>query len=262
MFYLILPQIQVMSLLQREPIVAFGSIALHAAVVGIYFVFGIVAGAFNMHAKDRVKDCASGCSESDNWVGDIIFAFNRTASCLYFTSVTLSTVGYGDIVPHDGDKVAMLLTMLLMLLGYYLVSFVIATEVDRLGSWLLMRFNERRRGFIRFFWACLCGPMLIASGGVMIRYMEGISWADSFYLSVASVTTTGYGDKHFNTVLGKCFASIWLLVSTILSSKSAQFMFDVIMRIKRVRACRDCGTICHTCAVADLASQIHAVRIG
>lgn len=254
--------ILVMSLPLREPIVAFGSIAMHAVVVGAYFVFGIVASAFNMHANDRVKDRASGCNESDKWVGDIIFAFNKTASYLYFTSVTLSTVGYGDIVPQDGDKFAMLLTMLLMLLGYYIVSFVLAAEVDRLGCWLLMRFNKRRRGFIRFFSACLCGPILIASGGVMIRYMEGISWADSFYLSVASVTTTGYGDKHFNTLLGKCFASIWLLVSTILSSKSAQFMFDVIMRIKRVRACGGCGAICHTCAVADLTSQIHAVRIG
>lgn len=132
-------------------------------------------------------------------------------------------------------------------MGYYAVSFVIAAEVDRLGCWLLMRFNERRRGFIRIFSACLCGPILIVSGGVMIRYMEGISWADSFYLSVASVTTTGYGDKHFNTLLGKCFASIWLLVSTILSSKSAQFMFDTFMRIKRVRACGDWHHLPHMC---------------
>ncbi|KAM2242452.1 hypothetical protein ACFX1S_009410 [Malus domestica] len=246
----------------REPVVAFGSIAMHAVVVGAYFVFGIVAGAFNIYANDQGKDRASGCNESDKWVGNIICAFNRTASNLYFTSVTLSTVGYGDIVPRDGDKVAMLLTTLLMILGYYIVSFLIAAEVDRLGCWLLMRFNERRRGFIRFYSACLCGPILIASGVVMIRYMEEISWADSFYLSVASVTTTGYGDKHFKTLLGKCFASIWLLVSTILSSKSAQFLFDETMRIKRVRACGDCGTICHTCVVADLTSQIHAERIG
>lgn len=107
--------ILVMALPLQEPIVAFGSIARHAVVVFSYFVFGIVVGAFNMYANDRVKDRASGCNESDKWVDNIIFAFNKTSSYLYFTSVTLSTVGYGDIFPHDRDKVAMLLTVLLML---------------------------------------------------------------------------------------------------------------------------------------------------
>lgn len=41
--------------------------------------------------------------------------------------------------------------------------------------------------------------------------MKEISWADSSYMSILSVTTMSYGDKHFNTLSGKYFATIWLL---------------------------------------------------
>ncbi|WJZ98947.1 hypothetical protein VitviT2T_017435 [Vitis vinifera] len=51
----------------------------------------------------------------------------------------------------------------------------------------------------------------IAVGTIGIHLLEDLTWVDSVYLSVTSVTTVGYGDYAFETLAGRCFAIIWLL---------------------------------------------------
>ncbi|MBA0807740.1 hypothetical protein Gohar_023526 [Gossypium harknessii] len=48
-----------------------------------------------------------------------------------------------------------------------------------------------------------------------MHFVESLGWLDSFYLSVMSVTTVGYGDRVFKTLPGRLFATIWLFVSTL-----------------------------------------------
>ncbi len=53
---------------------------------------------------------------------------------------------------------------------------------------------------------------LIGGGAVFYRATEGFSWVDSFYFTVVTLTTVGYGDLHPETTAGKVFTTFYLLI--------------------------------------------------
>ena len=53
---------------------------------------------------------------------------------------------------------------------------------------------------------------VIAGGMVFYHYVEDLSWVDSFYFCIVSLTTVGYGDISPKTEIGKLFTSFYLLV--------------------------------------------------
>ncbi|KAG0501657.1 hypothetical protein HPP92_001729 [Vanilla planifolia] len=73
--------------------------------------------------------------------------------------------------------------------------------------------------------------LCVGVGMVALRRLEHLDWIDSFYLAVMSVTTVGYGDKAFNTLWGRVFASFWLLVSTLAVARA--FLYLVEARMSR-----------------------------
>jgi voltage-gated potassium channel Kch len=52
----------------------------------------------------------------------------------------------------------------------------------------------------------------LASGAVFYRVAEGWSLLDSFYFSVITLTTIGYGDLSPSTTAGKIFTIIYIFV--------------------------------------------------
>lgn len=50
----------------------------------------------------------------------------------------------------------------------------------------------------------------LAAGTVFYRLAEGWAWVDSFYFSVITLTTVGYGDLHPTTTLAKLFTVVYL----------------------------------------------------
>lgn len=71
----------------------------------------------------------------------------------------------------------------------------------------------------------------IAIGMFTVHHLEEMTWVDSFYLSVTSVTTVGYGDFAFSTLKGRCFAIVWLLVSTFAVARA--FLILTELRIDK-----------------------------
>ena len=53
---------------------------------------------------------------------------------------------------------------------------------------------------------------VLASGTVFYRSVEGWSWLDSLYFSVVTFTTLGYGDFHPQSVAGRAFTVVFILV--------------------------------------------------
>ncbi|RYR30824.1 hypothetical protein Ahy_B01g055594 [Arachis hypogaea] len=51
--------------------------------------------------------------------------------------------------------------------------------------------------------AVLAGPFVFSIGAVIVHCSERMSWLDSFYFSVISITTVGYGDYSFKTPDGE-----------------------------------------------------------
>ncbi|KAL9275088.1 Two-pore potassium channel 3-like protein [Drosera capensis] len=169
---------------------------------------------------------------------------------LYFTVVTLCTIGYGDIVPDR--VVSKVFTCVFILVGFgfvdILLNGLVTYVLDRQEAVLLgavdeNQFNkmvrtymvdtEKGRMRIRTKVCLALGVVIIciAIGTVTAHYLEAISWVDSFYLSVTSVTTVGYGDYAFKTVIGRSFAIVWLLVSTLAVARA--FLYLTELRIDK-----------------------------
>ncbi|MGB0260176.1 MAG: potassium channel family protein [Flavobacteriaceae bacterium] len=53
---------------------------------------------------------------------------------------------------------------------------------------------------------------VLAIGTVVYHYVEGWSWLDSIYFSIITLTTIGYGDLSPQTVPGKIFTMVYILV--------------------------------------------------
>jgi voltage-gated potassium channel len=53
--------------------------------------------------------------------------------------------------------------------------------------------------------------MLLLSGTIAMNRIEGWALVDSFYFSVISLTTVGYGDFTPQTTLGKLFTAFYVL---------------------------------------------------
>ncbi|KAJ4975261.1 hypothetical protein NE237_000367 [Protea cynaroides] len=174
----------------------------------------------------------------------------KPVDALYFSVVTLCTIGYGDLVPDTTFTKIFTCGFILVGFGFIdiLLNGLVTYVLDRQEAVLLSavdenRFNaifqlymidrEKRRMRIRMKVGLALGVVFIciAVGMVMVHILEGLSWADSLYLSVVSVTTVGYGDYAFKTVKGRCFAIIWLLVSTLAVARA--FLYLTELRIDK-----------------------------
>ncbi|XP_057955748.1 two-pore potassium channel 3-like isoform X2 [Malania oleifera] len=174
----------------------------------------------------------------------------KPVDALYFTVVTLCTIGYGDIVPDT--TFTKLFTCIFILVGFgfidILLNGLVTYVLDRQEAVLLSTVDEnqfntmvqtymidkekgRMRIRMKVGLALAVVIICIAVGTIAVHYLEQLSWVDSFYLSVTSVTTVGYGDYAFTTVRGRCFAIIWLLVSTLAVARA--FLYLTELRIDK-----------------------------
>ncbi|KAL2343686.1 hypothetical protein Fmac_004971 [Flemingia macrophylla] len=188
-------------------------------------------------------------------LGVVIYWFNRhnfTASethpivdALYFCIVTMCTIGYGDITPNS--TATKLFSILFVLVGFgfidILLSGMVSYVLDLQESHMLRAVKGRRgekdgrsyiidvkkgRMRIRLKVALALGVVVLCIGiGVAVmHFVESLGWLDSFYLSVMSVTTVGYGDHAFKTMHGRIFAAIWLLVSTLAVARAFLYLAE------------------------------------
>lgn len=187
------------------------------------------------------------CLSSGSFRGE---ATLKPVDALYFSVVTLCTIGYGDIVPDT--TFTKLFTCVFILVGFGfidillngLVTYVLDMQEAVMMSTLdLNQFNSMVRTYmidtekgrmrirIKVALALAVVFLCIAVGTIGIHFLEHLTWVDSIYLSVTSVTTVGYGDYSFGTLPGRCFAIIWLLVSTLAVARA--FLYLTELRIDR-----------------------------
>lgn len=160
---------------------------------------------------------------------------NLFVDALYFSIVTMCTVGYGDIVPLT--ITTKILTIVLVSIGVLFLDFLLNRVVNHVldlqEKAILARIktpSSRNRavrdhivdvvnGRIRIKWKlrlAFCVVFFcIGVGTLFLCLYEQLDFVDSVYLSVISVTTVGYGDKTFKTLVGRVFAVFWLLFSSI-----------------------------------------------
>lgn len=77
--------------------------------------------------------------------------------------------------------------------------------------------------------------ILIAVASVFYHWVEGWSWLDSFYFSVITISTVGYGDFSPHTAAGKLFTSIYVLCGLGIFVTTATAIGDSIASRARAR---------------------------
>ncbi|XP_010243698.1 PREDICTED: two-pore potassium channel 3-like isoform X1 [Nelumbo nucifera] len=187
-------------------------------------------------------------------LGVLIYSFNRenfsvtethpVVDALYFCIVTMCTIGYGDITPTTTPTKVFSIMFVLVGFGFVdiLLTGMVSYVLDLQESMLLRAVKgggghdarsyfvdvKKGRMRIRMKVALALGVVIlcIGVGTAVMHFVERLGWLDSFYLSVMSVTTVGYGDHAFKSLQGRLFASIWLLVSTLAVARAFLYLAE------------------------------------
>ncbi|XP_019464280.1 PREDICTED: two-pore potassium channel 1-like isoform X2 [Lupinus angustifolius] len=156
---------------------------------------------------------------------------NRFLDAIYFCVVTMTTVGYGDLVPNS--SFAKLLACIYVFTGMALVGLLLSKAADyivekqevllvrainkgrKLGLAELSQEVENHRAKYKFMVAAATFIVLMIVGIIFLYFVENLDFVDAFYCVCATITTLGYGDESFSTTIGRTFAVFWILSSTI-----------------------------------------------
>jgi len=127
---------------------------------------------------------------------------------LYFSVITLTTVGFGDKYPSS--PLGKVFTMMLSILGLGIFQAL----VDVVGQWRdrylvpILRSKDKPVRDVGFTLITL-----ILFGSLLFSIAEGWSIQDSAYFSLVTATTVGYGDMVPESPTGKIAAIIYALLS-------------------------------------------------
>lgn len=150
---------------------------------------------------------------------------------LYFCIVTMTTVGYGDLVPNS--VTAKLLACVFVFTGMGVVGIFLSKAADYLvekqeillvkalntrrhiGAMEMMKEMGTKKVEYKLVTVMTLLVVLIVIGTVFLFKVENLDLIDSFYCVCSTITTLGYGDKSFSTKGGRIFAVFWILTSTI-----------------------------------------------
>ncbi|KAL8128869.1 LOW QUALITY PROTEIN: hypothetical protein V2J09_018024 [Rumex salicifolius] len=163
---------------------------------------------------------------------------NGIVDALYFCIVTMTTLGYGDLVPST--ILSKLLACLYVFIGMAIVGnflskvadyFVEKQEIalakaldlqDKLTPSEILNEVVTQKTKYKFLLCLGFLVLLMISGVLVLTLVEKMSIINAVYCVCATITTLGYGDESFSTEGGRIFAIFWILSSTICL---AQFFF-------------------------------------
>ncbi|TVU44979.1 hypothetical protein EJB05_04445, partial [Eragrostis curvula] len=168
---------------------------------------------------------------------------NRVLDALYFCIVTMTSVGYGDLVPNsDATK---LLACAFVFTGMAIIALFISRAADYLvekqellffkalhmnmkgGEAKMLRTMEANRIKYKFYTAALLLVTTIVAGTVFLWKVEKLSLVDAFYCVCATITTLGYGDKSFSSEMGRVFAIFWIITSTVIMAQFILYLAEL-----------------------------------
>jgi len=125
---------------------------------------------------------------------------------IYLSIITLSTVGYGDIVPTNAYSriwIAVVTTFGLSVFGALL---------DVCGAWRVACFGDHP-SFRNQLIQCVSVLCLVLGVGVYgYTQLEGLTAFEALYLSAATLSTVGYGDLAPHSELGRLFTIAYILL--------------------------------------------------
>lgn len=194
----------------------FGKLSPSFRQVAIYFAVYIGVGAVIFYlVRNQIKGHKT----------------DGVLDALYFTIVTMTTVGYGDLVPNS--TLTKLLACAFVFTGMSLVGLILTKAGDylvekqealllkamtigqKVGPTEILKEVKNHKIRLKFFLVFFLLLFLIAIGTAFLVSVEKLDVIDAFYCVCSTFTTLGYGDRSFSTQAGRIFAVFWILAGTI-----------------------------------------------
>lgn len=207
--------------------------------VALFLVIYLGAGALCFYL---VKDQLSG--KKTNGVLDAV----------YFSIVTMTTVGYGDLVPNS--TATKLLACAFVFAGMALVGMLLSRAADYLVEkqevLLYKALHIREKDDVgqadhmtkqietnkvkyKFYTTAVFLVLMVFIGTVFLWKVEKLNVVDAFYCVCSTITTLGYGDKSFSTGEGRLFAIFWIVTSTICVAQFFLYLAEIYAERRQKR---------------------------
>lgn len=158
---------------------------------------------------------------------------------VYFTIVTVTTVGYGDLVPQTHPQLVFTIFFMLLGVGFVggmlgvLINVVLDREEalvnkmhDRMlnysqesdtphnncEDWNRRQYEHLRRHLVFSVFNVL---LVVGIGSSFFCVFEDMPWSAAVYFATATVTTVGYGDVVCTKLETKLFVVVYMIVGTL-----------------------------------------------
>ncbi|XP_074587635.1 two pore potassium channel a [Curcuma longa] len=176
---------------------------------------------------------------------------NGVLDAVYFSIVTMTTVGYGDLVPNS--TATKLLACAFVFAGMALVGMLLSRAADYLvekqevllykalhirekdGEAHMMKQIETNKLKYKFYTTAVSLVLLVFIGTVFLWKVEKLNLVDAFYCVCSTITTLGYGDKSFSTAEGRVFAIFWIVTSTICVAQFFLYLAEIYSERRQKR---------------------------
>ncbi|CAJ1941499.1 unnamed protein product [Sphenostylis stenocarpa] len=167
---------------------------------------------------------------------------NGFLDAIYFCVVTMTTVGYGDLVPDS--QLSKLIACVYVFTGMALVGLILSKAADYIvekqeiilvktlfigenfGPEEISKEIKTNKAKYKFMLAASIFLVLMIVGTIFLYFIENLDFVDALYCVCSTVTTLGYGDKSFSSTAGRAFAVFWILSSTICLAQSFAYLAE------------------------------------
>jgi len=202
------------------------------------------------------------------WMAGFIYGVYRAGwsmvDSIYFVTVTISTVGYGDMTFNQGDAFDRIFGAVYVFVGVVIISVaagVILNELQLNAEAMVAKkmkkseqdmaagkvpkfdFNAELVNVISDVlktFGVIGVALAIGCAGMMI--LEGWSFSDSFYFCSVTMTTVGFGDLTPQNDKSKVFVTVYILFAfgVLASSMSAVGAVPFkVQELKKIQKCLD-----------------------
>ncbi|XP_050219350.1 two-pore potassium channel 1 [Mercurialis annua] len=156
---------------------------------------------------------------------------NPIIDAMYFCVVTMTTVGYGDLVPNT--NFVKILACVFVFTGMAIVGLILGKAADylvekqeimlvealnkhnKVGELKTIKDIETNRVRYKCYLAMGILLMLMMVGATVLLTVEKMETIDAIYCVCSTITTLGFGDESFSTGFGRFFGIFWILISTL-----------------------------------------------